>query len=235
MIKRLLIALATLSLALGLAGVSTPGNASAAPGCADVHLVFARGTQEAGGFVGTTGQGFYRSLQARFPGKSVKVSPVRYEASGAFEEGVNFLKTVAVGVRDAQGQIRYLSDKCPKSRIVIGGYSQGAVVATYAVSDQVDAASVVVSEVPAALSGKYARHVAGVIRFGGPADRWFNELGLPAPRVGKAYVRKSRSYCIPGDNICDGGPLNRPNTVHGNYVRNGLTDRAANFVARFVR
>jgi cutinase len=233
MTKRLFIVMVGL---LSIVGITVPpgtGAASAAD-CADVHLVFARGTQEAGAPVGTTGQAMYRSLQNRFPGKTVRVSPVRYQASDAFTQGVDFLKTVAVGVRDTQGQMRAIATRCPSTRIVVGGYSQGAAVITYAVSDQLSAVAPILTEVPSPLSGSVARHVAGVLIFGGPADRWFRDARVPPMRVGARYRAMTREYCIPGDNICDGGPISRPNTVHGQYAVNGMTDNAANFVARRV-
>ena len=230
--KRILIVLAALTL---LTGVTAPlaGKAAAAD-CADVQLVFARGTQEAGAPLGVTGAAMYASLQKRFPGKDVRVSPVHYQASDEFEAGVDFLRTVADGVRHTQNQLRGISARCPKTRIVLGGYSQGTVVATYAVSDQLGSVAPVVREVPAPLPSSVSRHVAGVVLFGAPSPRWFREARVPPMRVGPAYRAKTRSYCIPGDNICDGGPISRPNTVHGLYAVNGMTDDAANFVARRV-
>lgn len=234
MTKRIVLLVACLALLVGLATPIGGGKAAAAD-CADVHLLFARGTQEAGAPVGTTGQAFGRSLQARFPGKDVRVSPVRYQASDDFQKGTVFLKTVAAGVRDAQNQMMHIARTCPKTKIVLGGFSQGGVVAIYAVSDQIAAASVVVAEVPNVLPASVARKVAGVVTFGAPNDRWFREVGAPPMRPGARYAHKTKRYCIKGDNICDGGPINRPNTVHGSYSHNGMTASAANFVARFVR
>ncbi|MFT4086825.1 MAG: cutinase family protein [Gordonia sp. (in: high G+C Gram-positive bacteria)] len=231
--SRFFVVLASLALITGLTA-PLAGKASAAD-CADVQLVFARGTQEAGAPLGVTGAAMYASLQKRFPGKDVRVSAVHYEASDQFEAGVDFLRTVAVGVRNTQGQLRGISSRCPGTRIVLGGYSQGAVVATYAVSDQLGAVAPVVREVPGPLPVSIARHVAGVVLFGAPSPRWFREARVPPMRVGPAYAAKTRSYCIPGDNICDGGPIDRPNTVHGLYAVNGMTDAAANFVAARIR
>lgn len=230
MTQRLLILLASLAAVAGLALPLGAGDAEAAD-CADVQLLFARGTQEAGAPVGTTGQAMYRSLAARFPGKDVRVSPVHYQASGDFQEGVDFLKTVAQGVRNAQNQMHHISVTCPQTRIVLGGFSQGGVVATYAVSDQLVALAPVIHEIPPALSPTVASHVAGVVVFGAPGDRWFRELNLPPMRPGPQFAHKYKRYCIAGDNICDGGPVTRPNRVHGNYAFNGMTDSAANFVA----
>ncbi|MEZ5212211.1 cutinase family protein [Gordonia sp. (in: high G+C Gram-positive bacteria)] len=233
MTARLLLVFSAFALLLGLA-VPMGAGAAQARDCADVQLLFARGTAEAGAPVGTTGQAMYRSLQARFPGKDVRVSPVHYQASDQFQKGTVFLKSVAAGVRSAQNQMRFIADTCPKTRIVLGGYSQGAVVVTYAVSDQIAMIAPVLAEVPNVLSPTIAPHVAGVVTFGAPADRWFREVGVPPMRVGALYTAKTREYCIPGDNICDGGPVDRPNTVHGLYATNGMTDAAANFVARRI-
>ncbi|GAA3948783.1 cutinase family protein [Gordonia caeni] len=234
MAKRLLVVLVSVGIFLGLAVPIGTGTAAAAD-CADVHLLFARGTAEAGAPVGTTGRAMHRSLQSRFPGKDVRVSPVRYQASDDFQKGTVFLRSVAAGVRSAQNQLRYLAQTCPRTRLVLGGFSQGGVVATYAVSDQIAGPALVLADVPTPLPASVARHVAGVVTFGAPADRWFREVGVPPMRVSALYRHKTRDYCISGDNICDGGPVDRPNTVHGRYAVNGMTAAAANFVGRNIR
>lgn len=233
MTKRILVVLSALLLLAGLAVPLGSGRADAAR-CADVHLLFARGTQEANAPIGTTGQAMYRSLAARFPNKDVRVSPIRYQASDDFQAGTDFIRTVSAGVRSAQNQVRHLASTCPRTKIVLGGFSQGGVVVTYAMSDDVLGPGLVVGELPVQVQPQIARRVAGIITFGAPGDRWFQEVGLPPMRTGAAYRHKTRSYCIRGDNICDGGSINRPNTVHGNYSHNGMTGNAANFVARFV-
>ncbi|MCK0441241.1 cutinase family protein [Gordonia alkaliphila] len=199
--------------------------------CADVQLLFARGTNEVGAPIGLTGQALHRSLQLRFAGKDVRVSPVRYAASGDFQEGVVFLRTVAAGVRNAQRQIKTLTVRCPQARIVVGGYSQGAVVVTYAVSDQLAQVPAMVREVPAPLPSRVASHVASVVVFGQPSDRWFRDAHVPPMRVGRLYRTKVRDYCIPGDPICDGAGIQRPKPVHGLYAVNGMTAAAAAFTA----
>lgn len=206
------------------------GVAHAAP-CPDVQLLFARGTNELGAPIGITGQALHRSLQARFSGQNVRVAPIRYAASGNFQEGVDFLRTVAAGVRSAQKQTTSLAARCPHTKIVLGGYSQGAVIVTYAVSDQLARVAPVVREVPDPLPGWVASHVVSVLAFGQPSDRWFREAHLPPMRVGRLYRSKARDYCIPGDAICDGSAIGRPEPVHGLYAVNGMTVAAAAFTA----
>ena len=100
----------------------------AAP-CPDVEVVFARGTFEPPG-IGATGQAFIGALGARTAGKSVEVYPVNYPASLDFA-------TAADGVIDASNKVQDTAATCPNTKIVIGGYSQGAAVAAYLTEDTI--------------------------------------------------------------------------------------------------
>src|SRR6195952_3040686 len=88
-----------------------------APPCAHVEVVFARGTFEAPG-LGYVGDAFVDSLRAK-TGKSVDVYGVNYPASLDFA-------AAADGIADAGNKVRDLAATCPNSKIVLGGYSQGA-------------------------------------------------------------------------------------------------------------
>lgn len=109
-----------------LMGAPAP-SASAEP-CPDVEVIFARGTGEPPG-VGGVGQAFIDDLRAQAVGKSVSVYPVNYAASGDFENRAAFAQTVIDGVRDAGAHVQSTAANCPDTRIVLGGYSQGAAVA----------------------------------------------------------------------------------------------------------
>src|ERR1700712_556505 len=111
-----------------LVGTSAP-SASAAP-CPDVEVVFARGTSEPPG-VGGPGQALVDALRAQLGSKSVDVYPVDYAASSDFADREAFAKTVVDGVRDAGAHVQSTAANCPGTKIVLGGYSQGAVVAAY--------------------------------------------------------------------------------------------------------
>src|ERR1700753_1009728 len=105
-----------------------PGaNAAAGDSCASVAVVFARGTNEAPG-VGATGQAFVDALNARVPGKKVDVYGVNYPASRDFGR-------TADGIVDASNKIQAIAASCPTTKIVLGGYSQGAAVAGYTTAD----------------------------------------------------------------------------------------------------
>src|SRR5947209_16820689 len=107
--------------AAGLAGsvaVAPALPSAAAQPCPDVQVVFARGTGEAPG-VGPTGQAFVDDLRGRVGGKSLDVYPVNYPASNEWATGVD-------GIRDAGAHIVSTAHDCPNTKMVLGGYSQGA-------------------------------------------------------------------------------------------------------------
>ena len=88
--------------------------------CSDVAVVFARGTDEPNG-IGRVGQAFTDELQSLIPGHVVSTYAVNYPAS------YDFL-TAQDGAVDATKYLRNLESQCPSTRIVLGGYSQGAAV-----------------------------------------------------------------------------------------------------------
>src|SRR6201999_1794074 len=124
---------ATLAVATVLVGVLAASPAPAANAaeetCANVDVLFARGTNEAPG-VGATGQAFVDALNARLPGKTVDVYGVNYPASLNFGQAAD-------GIVDAANKIQTVVTNCPDTKIVLGGYSQGAAVAGYTTTDAV--------------------------------------------------------------------------------------------------
>lgn len=216
-------ALAVFAIAAGLfAGPPATAHA-AADSCADVAVVFARGTFEAPG-VGATGQSFVDALNARLPGQSVNVYGVNYPASLDFGRAVD-------GIADATNTIASIAADCPDTKIVLGGYSQGAAVAGYSTSSSVPAGFVL----PAGLSGPMpaavASHVSAVVLFGTPSNWVLNVADRSAPpiAIGDLYAGKTLQLCAVGDPICYPGGLDR--SAHSSYKNNGMTVQAADFVA----
>jgi cutinase len=215
-------ALAFVAVVTGLvAGPAATANA-ANDSCADVEVVFARGTFEGPG-VGATGQAFVDALSARVPGTTVSSYGVNYPASLDFGQAVD-------GIADATNRIQTIASQCPSTKIVLGGYSQGAAVAGYSTSSVVPAGVAL----PAGLSGpmpaSVASHIAAVALFGTP-DPWF--LGLadrnaPPITIGDLYAAKTIQMCAVGDPVCFPGGLDR--SAHSSYRSNGMTDQAADFV-----
>jgi cutinase len=202
--------------------------ASAAP-CPDVEVVFARGTGEPPG-VGGVGQSFVDALRAQLGPKSVDVYPVDYAASGDFADREAFAETVVAGVRDAGAHVQSTATNCPNTKIVLGGYSQGAVVAGYVTAAQAPA-GVPASLVPAPLPPKVADHVAAVTLFGKPSPAFLTQYEAPDLTIGPRYTSKTIDLCAQGDTICDGSPGGLPTMAHVSYTFNGMAGQAAGFAA----
>jgi cutinase len=188
--------------------MNTPA-ASADP-CPNVQVVFARGTNEPVG-TGFTGQAFADSLAAQLPGKTVAVSAVDYPASD------DYLRSAAVGADDARAQIQNTVANCPATKLVLGGYSQGAAVTEMATS---------------ALPASVADHVAAIALFGSPSSDFSKMLaGAPLPTLSPLYTAKTLDLCIPDDPICSSG---MSVFAHMSYITSGLTNEAATFAASKV-
>jgi cutinase len=204
------------------AGPAATANA-ADDACAAVEVVFARGTNEAPG-VGATGQAFVDALSARLPGQSVDVYGVNYPASLNFGQAVD-------GIADASTRIQTVAAQCPATKIVLGGYSQGAAVAGYTTASTVPEGYALPAGITGPMPASVASHVAAVALFGTPDD-WFLGLvnhGAPSITVGDLYAGKTVELCATGDPVCYPGGLNR--SAHSSYKTNGMTEQAADFVA----
>ncbi len=205
--------------------VSVPAvpSAAAAP-CPDSEVVFARGTGEAPG-VGPTGQAFVDAVTARLGGKSVGVYPVNYPASDQWSTGLD-------GITDAGAHVVSEAASCPKTKMVLGGYSQGAAVMGFvtsaAVPDGVDPATV-----PKPLAPDIADHVAAVVLFGMPNVRAMDLLGQPPVVIGPTYAAKTVKVCVPEDPVCSDG-MNF--AAHDTYAVDGDTiNQGADFAASRVQ
>ncbi len=206
-----------------LIGPQASGMAAAAEdsSCADVEVVFARGTFEAAG-VGATGQAFVDALNARLGGKSVDVYGVNYPASLDFQ-------AAADGIVDAANRVEAIANTCANTKIVLGGYSQGAAVAGYTTTDTVPDGIVLPDGIAGTLPPAIASHVAAVVLFGTPSDWFLNLVAHNAPpiTVGHLYTAKTIELCAPGDPIC--APDGRDRAAHSSYKYNGMADQAADF------
>ena len=204
-------------------------SASAQP-CPDVEVIFARGTGEAPG-VGGIGQAFVDALRAQAGGRSVDVYPVNYAASSDFNDRIGFARTVVDGIRDAGQHVESTAANCPNTRMVIGGYSQGAVVAGFVTSAVIPDA--VPAEyrpfIPDPMPPAVADHVAAVALFGLPSEQWMRNYGAPPVVIGPLYVPKTTQLCDPGDTICNGDAGGGPTMAHALYGINGMTNDAAAF------
>jgi cutinase len=217
------------ALAVWAALLSAPVPSASAQGCSDVEVVFARGTAEPPG-VGGVGQAFVDALRSKVGARSLGVYAINYPASADFGAGIDFALTVVDGIRDAGAHIQATAANCPKTRMVLGGFSQGAVVAGFVTADAVPE-GVPAALVPAPLPPEVANHVAAVALFGKPSDQFMTDVGAPPITIGPLYKAKTIDLCADGDTICDGAAPGPPNAQHNLYGMNGMVDQAATFAA----
>ncbi len=221
------IALATSILGTLAAVALAPGaapHAAAEPTCADVEVVFARGTDEAPG-TGSVGTAFVDALRAQVPGKTVESYAVNYPAS-------NNWPTVVLGVNDAADHIRTVAAECPDTGIVLGGYSQGAAVAQLVTADPpAIPPNSFAHGTTSGLSTDIAQHVDAVLLFGKPNDRMLFLIGQPNVPIGADFVSKTLDLCAINDAVCSNGldPV-----AHQTYIANGMVTEAATYAAMRV-
>lgn len=221
--------LATAAAAVGALLVGAP--TAAAEPCPDVEVVFARGTGEPPG-PGGVGQVFVDQLRAQAPEKSVGVYPVNYGASFDFFNRSAFASNVVDGIRDARAHVQTMAANCPATKLVLGGYSQGALVAGFATSAQ-ELALVPGDDAEnlAPMPPAVADHVAAVTLFGLPSAEFLRENAAPPVIIGPRYADKTIEQCAIGDTFCSGAPGGGVNLAHGTYVDNGMVSEAATFAA----
>jgi hypothetical protein len=186
-----------------------------------VEVVFARGTGEPPG-VGPTGQAFVDSLRPRVGSRSLQVYPVNYPASDEWSTGLD-------GIRDAGAHVVSMAGSCPNTKMVLGGYSQGAAVMGFVTSaalpDGVDPATV-----PKPLAPAVANHVSAVVLFGMPNLRAMNFLGEPPVVIGPTYQAKTIKVCVPEDPVCSDG---LDFAAHDTYATDAsMVDQGADFAVR---
>lgn len=192
---------------VGALSVSLSPPVSAAP-CSDVEIIFARGTTEAPG-VGGVGQAFVDALTAKVGDRSVTVYPVNYPASHEFDT------STPAGARDASSHIQSTAANCPNTRMVLGGFSQGAGVIDLASTD---------------LPADVADNVAVVADFGGPRTGFADSLSPGAlPVISPLLADRFIDMCVPNDPICYEGGWDMG--AHNAYISTGLVEQAAGFAA----
>lgn len=194
--------------------IATVGSASA-DACPNVQIVFARGTDEDQG-VGRVGQAFVDAFRAHASKtQSIAVYPVDYPASH------DFLAATA-GANDASGFIQNIAITCPETKIVLGGFSQGA-----AVIDILAVAADPILGFTDPLPAAVADHVAAVAVIGNPSNRIKGPLTTLSPLYGSKTIdlcNGADPVCSPGDDVA----------AHSLYVQSGMADQAATFAADLI-
>lgn len=182
--------------------------------CSAVEVVFARGTGEPDG-IGRVGQAFVDSLRQQIGDRTLDVHAVNYAASRDFLRAVD-------GANDASAYVQQLSQLCPATKIVLGGYSQGA-----AVIDMITALDQPFFGYTNMMPADVANHVAAVAVFGNPSNR----VQGPLTAISPLYGAKTIDLCNGADPVCSNGS---DVPAHSLYAEAGLTAQAAQFAAQRV-
>jgi cutinase len=201
----LILALAALAAAVPTVA-SAP--ATAAP-CPDVQVVFARGTSEPPG-LGSVGGPFVDDLRARVAPRTVDATAVDYPATNDFNT------STPAGSDAARSLIESIAASCPNTKMVLGGYSQGAAVIESATNET---------------SPQIADHVAASALFGTPRTSFSGLLaaGRPLPTIAPQYAANVIEQCNEADPICWEGGWDMG--AHVSYVQSGKVAQAADFAA----
>lgn len=182
-------------------------------------MIFARGTTEAPG-LGAMGQAFVDDLQDKVGDKTVGVYAVDYPASPDFPTAVE-------GITDASTRVQEMAMTCPDTKLVLGGYSQGAAVMGFVTTELIPD-GVSASEVPQPMPADIADHVAAVTLLGTPSPRFMDVINQPPVTIGKLYQPKTIELCVPNDFVCSPG---NDIGAHARYIADGLVLQAADFAA----
>jgi cutinase len=199
--------------ATGLLALPTTAPIASADNCSDAEVVFARGTNEPPG-MGKVGDAFVDSLRQQTGGMNITTYGVNYAASKLQLHGGD-------GANDAINHVKKTVSDCPNTKIVLGGYSQGA-----SVMDIVAGVPIGGINFGSSLPSDLASHVVAVATFGDVADR----AGGSLPTQSALFGSKAIDLCNPNDPICHAGPGNEWSGHTEGYVP-VYTTQAAAFVA----
>ena len=207
--RRCIAGLTAAAIAAAVLLLAPPLTPLAKASCPDAEVIFARGTGEPAG-LGRVGNALVSSLR-QHTHQNIGAYGVNYPASNDFLAATD-------GANDASDHVQQMANNCPDTKLVLGGYSQGA-----AVMDIVTAAPLPGFGFNQPLSADAADHVAAVTLFGNPSGRAGGLLTALSPRFGGKIL----NLCNEGDPICSDGNVWK---AHMGYVP-GLTNEAANFAA----
>lgn len=199
--------------AAGLLAAPAATPVASADDCPDVEVIFARGTNEPPG-LGRVGDAFVDSLRQQTGGLNILPYGVNYAASKLQLHGGD-------GANDTIDRVKKSVEKCPSTKIVLGGYLQGA-----SVMDIVAGVPIGGINWGNSLPPQYADNIAAVATFGDVADR----AGGTLPSQSKLLGSKAIDLCNPNDPICHAGPGNEWSGHTEGYVP-VYTTQAAAFVA----
>lgn len=197
------------------------GSAQAAPGCPDVHWIGVAGSGERADPTVDAGMGrvVYNSLRdldgwVQQDGRTMTAEAVVYPAAPVPADGAllawgGFMSSVDAGVAALGNQYAAFTAQCPTSKVVLAGYSQGAMVVhrnltALAGSPNLAAALLIADgdRLPADPTVNLGTATTVSSTRKGVAQGWPILAHAPAP-LSPAVGSRTISVCDRGDAVCD--------------------------------
>jgi cutinase len=242
---------ATIAVALSLATgalVAVTQQTATAASCTSIAFVGVRGSGEAPGLGGTV-QAVYNALDAK-TSKSITKYALPYPAAHVpvINKGASvnaFINSVNTGKTNLTKYVTAQSTKCPSQKIVLAGFSQGALVITQTMRS---------------LPASVLKHVTALTLIGDPAfdPKFAGDVGTYAKNdegivstftsiyksqnyLPAAVSANARSYCLAYDPVCNYSVVSLSNCLwfadtcsHAKYVEKGYARKAGQFLATKV-
>lgn len=204
----------------------TAGTANAAPGCPDVHWMGAAGSGErtaadmaANGGMGQIVYQSYQALQQQLAqeGRTITAEAVNYPAKdvppdAGVGEWLDYMGSVDAGTKALGAQYAAFTAQCPMTKVVLAGYSQGAMVVHRNLvnigADPNLAASLLIADGdrhPDDTTVNVGSASSDPEKTGGAAQDWPILAHAPAKLPANVGVR-TISVCDAGDAVCDYDP-----------------------------
>jgi hypothetical protein len=199
----------------------TGGAAHADPGCPDVHWIGAAGSGERVDPTADGGMGrvVYQSLrdlaqQLQWDGRTITAEAVDYPAVAVPADGdllgwAGFMNSVDAGTAALGAQYASFAQRCPATKVVLAGYSQGAMVVhrnLQALADNPNVAAALLIADGDRLPGDNVFSMGSVTaapdKGKGVAQDWPILAHAPA-KLALAIGSRTISVCDLGDAVCD--------------------------------
>ncbi|KAI1500454.1 carbohydrate esterase family 5 protein [Biscogniauxia marginata] len=195
------------SMVLASGALATPsGNLEARQSCAKVHVFGARESTVPQGY--GSSQAMIQLIQGAYPGTTSEA--IVYPAAGGNAYG----SSVTAGITAVVNQVSSFVEKCPDTKVVMVGYSQGSQIMDDAFCGGPDGSSM--SETASPLPADVGEHVAALIFMGDPRNVPGLSYNVGTAQAGgfaarpsgytcPTYADRIQSYCDSQDPYCSNG------------------------------